>query len=393
MLKHQNICIINEHQLRRDCGGVQTVGVILKEKFEQIGYNICVFFTKQEDAIKENEYKLPNILSIDSDANLNFITNKIKEHQISVIICLGYTNDLLCLCTKAKKITNNKLIYAYHRNPKANIKEYDDYCEQIIKKYNTWYSRSIINVILGLKRFTFNYKCKLQSKKEMQSYSIKDIDKFITLNRDYTNYMKSFFPKKYHNKFLSISNPIEITEYNGIHSKKKNILFLARQTYQKRLDRLFYVWEDIYRDFPEWSLTIVGSGEYLQEYKKIAKDLKLENVVFVGQQPAIEYYKNSSIICMTSSHEGQPMTLIESQVFGCIPIAYKSFSSLNDIIVHNYNGLLIKPFKKKEYTQSLKRLMNNEMLRKEFMVNGKEFVKKFDINNIIVRWISILNQL
>ena len=96
---------------------------------------------------------------------------------------------------------------------------------------------------------------------------------------------------------------------------------------------------------------------------------------------------------MTSSHESFGMVLIEGQMYGCTPILYNSFEAATDIVQNEYNGLLITPFKKKEYTKALKRLIINERLREELATNSKESVKKFDITVIIKQWIALIETL
>ena len=154
-----------------------------------------------------------------------------------------------------------------------------------------------------------------------------------------------------------------------------------------------YIWHELQDEFPTWKLLIVGNGEHSQEYKDIANELQLTNIEFVGQQQSEEFFKRSKVICMTSSHEGLPMVLIEAQRFGCVPIAYDSFESAKEIVKNKYNGLLIKPFKIKEYKKALTSIMSNEELREQYARNGETFITRFDINQIIKKWITLFNNL
>ena len=138
---------------------------------------------------------------------------------------------------------------------------------------------------------------------------------------------------------------------------------------------------------------MVGDGYYANEYKKIATNLGLRNINFVGQQPSEGYFNKSKIMCMTSSHEALPMVLIEAQKHGCVPIAYNSFEAAKDIIQNGHNGLLIKPFKHREYEKALTRLMNEEDYRESIAKNGSTFIEKFNIEIIIKDWIKLLTSL
>ena len=43
------------------------------------------------------------------------------------------------------------------------------------------------------------------------------------------------------------------------------------------------------------------------------------------------------------------MVLTEAMQYSCVPIAYNSYESLDDIIQHGKNGFKVKPFKINEF--------------------------------------------
>ena len=387
-----NICIVNELQIEENRGGVQTVSYLLKDKFEALEIPVYSVHLEQKRNKYKNEYILPDTENIDSEENHKFLYNIIVNNKISIILFQGYLGELMKLCVDIRKTLPVKLIYTYHRDPEAGIKEYDDYKERIINNTKSHTIKLIKGIVLELKRPVFSHNCKERIKRGLAKYEMEYIDAFISLDEHYTNFIRSLYPKKYYHKFHTIINPIKTTCQNN-NRKEKYVLFIARHTYQKRLDRLLYIWSETSNKFPEWKLIVVGNGDYHNQYIKIADEQNLKNIVFVGEQPANQYYRTCSIICMTSSHEGLPMTLIEAQSYGCVPIAYDSFSSARRIIINNYNGLLVKPFVKKKYRKALHTLMENEDLRNKFAQNGIEYIKQFDINIIIKEWISLIENL
>lgn len=393
MRNKQNLCILNEFQIIENQGGVQTVSCILKEKFEELGYIVFCAHLEQKKQSDEREFILPDTSNVNSETNYNFLYDKLTANNITIVLFQGYSKELMDLCVKIRKEIPIKLIYTYHRNPRAAQKTYIDYQDRILNNTKSHINKFFKRIVIGCKRIIFNYKCNKEIRHCHSKYDMEYIDAFISLDESYTEFFKSLYSAKFHHKFHTISNPIKIIDDKQDFAKEKNILFLARHTYQKRLDRLLCLWKEISVKFPEWKLVVVGDGEFHQEYKKIANDLKLEKVEFTGKQVASLYYKKCSIICMTSSHEGLPMTLIEAQLYNCVPIAYNSFSSANKIIVNNYNGILVKPFKQKEYSRELQKLMKDESRRIVMAQKGKEFIKKFDINNIIKHWLQLFEKI
>ena len=145
--------------------------------------------------------------------------------------------------------------------------------------------------------------------------------------------------------------------------------------------------------FRDWKVIIVGNGNYAQEYKRNTKELNLWNVEYVGQQPAEKYFKKSKIVCMTSSHEAFGMVLVEAQKYGCVPIAYNSFETAPEIIQDGYNGILIEPFKQKEYAKALSKLITDKDYLEELKSNGRSYIEKFNVKTIIKEWIKLLDSL
>lgn len=383
----KNICIVNENQPILGVGGVETVTYILSLALKDIGYNTYNLFLKQKGTLSSNDMLLNNSQNVYSKENLQKFTEYIKKWNISIILCQGYTTELFNLCKEAKSQTNTKLVFVFHRCPYAWELDYDDYKERLLE---TTKSRSI-KLVKGLfcefKRPIYRKQARKLAYEFFKGYDIKSIDAFVTLHKDYSNYIKRFFGKAYHSRFHSIPNPVLASNCNTKGNNKENIiLFVARLTKQKRLDRLLRIWKELQDNYSNWRIVVVGDGEYANEYKRIAAELQLRHIEFVGQQPAEEYYKKSRILCMTSSHEGFGMVLAEAQLWNCVPLSYKSFATTSDLIIDGYNGLLIKPYSKRHYVRALKYLFENESERRKMAENGKDYIKRFESSVIAEKW-------
>ena len=121
--------------------------------------------------------------------------------------------------------------------------------------------------------------------------------------------------------------------------------------------------------------------------------LKIKNIDFTGNVNPEKYYKESKILCLTSTYEGFGMVMIEAQQYGCVPIAYDSFESLGDIIDDGVNGFKISPFKNKKYTEKMELLINDENLRKKMSLNAMESCKKFYAKVIAQEWMKLFNKI
>ena len=170
-----------------------------------------------------------------------------------------------------------------------------------------------------------------------------------------------------------------------------SILFVGRlDNRSKKLFTLIDIWYRLCKLYPQWKLIIVGDGPDKDVLINKAKDIS--NIEFKGYQDPREYYEKASIFCMTSIFEGFPMCLTEAMQFGCVPIAFDSFSAVYDIIKPGETGELVKSFDKKEYVGKLIHLIDDETYRKKLSKNAFQYVKRYDIANILPKWIELIEK-
>lgn len=391
----RNVCIVSECQQIPGVGGTETVSYILKEELKKNGYNVWSCYLIPKATPTDTDIQIPQMYNVYSHENITALIDTITKKQIETILIQGAPiKGLLELCIEAKKVTGVKLVYAYHFNPFMNIKEYDDYKERLLYKKSP-IVRPFYSLYCELKRGAFTREALASIKNSFLKYDIENIDAFVSLNKEFTKFFQALYPQQFKERFNTIENPIVIDNDNDSYTNNKEniILFVGRLTYQKRLDRLLSIWKHLQWEFTDWKVVVVGNGTYAENYKKIVIKQQLLNVEFVGQVPSEKYFKKSKIFCLTSSHESFGMVLVEAQKYGCVPIAYNSFEAATEIIEDGHNGLLITPFKEKEYAKALRTLIINEEKRKFLVANGKKFISKFDSKKIIKEWIKLFDKI
>lgn len=197
------------------------------------------------------------------------------------------------------------------------------------------------------------------------------------------------------NRLKAISNPICPVEYSFCPQKKKNqIVVVSRHVwFQKRIDRVIRIWEKIMDRFPDWELIILGDGPHHKDFVHLAERAQTKRLTFAGVQNPAEFYRNSKILCLTSSWEGFGLVLTEAQQYGCVPIAYRSYSSLDDIIEDGRTGFSVKPFNEEEYIEKLARLMTDAPLRESMALEAMQSVKKFYVGDVAKKWMDLFSSL
>lgn len=209
-----------------------------------------------------------------------------------------------------------------------------------------------------------------------------NVDEVILLSDSY----KTLFRK------ISGDNNIRLSDIPNpaiIHSKidkcsKEHIALVVARMDEctKRISRIIKIWNKA--DVADWKLVIVGNGPDLEMYKSMARNN--HSISFEGQQVPDEYYKKASLFLMTSEFEGFPMTLLECQMFGVVPIAYGSFSSIYDVIDNGKSGFIIKNKNAKKFTEVLQFLIKNENRISEMSKYAMDYINKFSKDEILKKW-------
>lgn len=210
------------------------------------------------------------------------------------------------------------------------------------------------------------------------------------LSESHIEDFEKYYQKYDGSKIVSISNPNSFVPQKC--HKKKQLLYVGRlDGGQKRPDRLIKIWQRLYKKFPDWEMIIVGDGKERKRLEESAK--KLERISFVGFQSPEQYYRDASILCLTSNFEGFGMVLTEAMAFGTVPFAFDSYSAVHDIIEDGRTGVLVTPFSIKEYADKLTLLMQDEEERDRMSENCIKDVTRFSLDNIVNKWESLFNSL
>jgi glycosyltransferase involved in cell wall biosynthesis len=368
------------------CGGMETVTVTLANGMIRRGHDVSVAYSidgTTEEMPYNVDDRIRTIKLLDTRdckiKDVEKLRNYIVENNIDIIINQHIGTKI---CHEARLGTKCKLVTCFHMAGYINHANMGKNYKQKIKK------------MLGLiYRF---YDMSRQTPKHNEIYEMSD--KYVFLCSSLVEEYKRFSGNKdKENKLTYIYNAIECKNVNIDFSKKqKEVLWVGRiAEYHKRIFYILKIWKTLEDSikYSNWHLTIVGDGEDLSSAKEYAQKLQLKNVSFEGFQNPEKFYIRSSIFLMTSVFEGLPMTLIESQKFGCVPIAMDSFVSIRDIIDDGQNGFIVPNDDLNTFYEKVCLLMDNAELREKMAKNGMKSVKKFSIENIVEKWEKLFREL
>ena len=391
-----NILFVYERKIISNFGGVERVTLLLSGELQKRGHNIIFLSvgphewneTKTEDQGFEQIY-----MPLSMPAFKEKYDKLIDDYKISIVFFQGIHPTVL----ETLDLTGSmvKKIVTLHMNP-YSISPFEKYIKRITPWRSLTFKGKLYKLLAlsspGSFRKINNRRIELKFNKIMES-----ADKFVVLSEKFVSRILQFSPKLNRGKLGAINNPNTFipTDNDESNEKKNIVLFVGRLSNpQKNVTGFIDVWKEFSVNNPGWEAIVVGDGEDREYIIKYAGRKKVERLSFEGNRKNIEdYYKQSKILCMTSTYEGWGMVLPEAMAYGCVPVAYNSFDSITDIIDSGENGILIKPFDIEEMAAALGLLASDENMRKAMAASGKEKINQFNVNKIVDQWEILFNSL
>ncbi|MGN0052259.1 MAG: glycosyltransferase [Prevotella sp.] len=380
-----------------ETGGLEVVTAVLANKFMAEGHNVCVFsFLGGKNSIaKRFDYRIRLTVAEDystSKQNVEKLRSVLVEDRIEIIINQwGLPLIPIKTARRAAKGLGVKIISVYHNAPNFNGR---------IQKMNI----ALMGCENPLKRIVL--KSIKAAYKEVTSHAMGYIyrksDMFLVLSDCYIEDFQKFTGVKDVAKLRAMTNPVTVDKGDYIYDSNKKlreIIYVGRLDFvQKRVHRVIDTWNYLEEKFPDWKLTIIGDGEDRANLEGHVKALGLKHVSFESFKSPIDYYKRASILMLTSDFEGFPLVLAECMSIGVVPVVLDSYSAVHDIIEDGKDGHIVpyckqKGFIAKDMADKLEYLMNNKEKRNVMALAAIEKSKKFSIDRIFEKWMSVFDGL
>tara|TARA_R110002126_G_scaffold90468_1_gene215637 strand:- start:11204 stop:12391 length:1188 start_codon:yes stop_codon:yes gene_type:complete len=378
-------------------GGTEKVTTVLANAFVDCGHEVSIASFEQPHPELEQEELNSSIqllklsYPVRQKSNLILLKNFIDTKNINVIInqwCLPYY--VTALINKARKKRKCILISALHGVPDQNkrlltILDHKNKSKNGIKRFFYSQAHTAMVYITGL-----NLK-----------YVYKQSDQYIVLSKSFIETFLKLSRVKKNDKIRAIANPVTIEaplsyEHINKNSKEKTILYVGRMDHaNKRVHRVVEAWEEIATKYTDWKLVLVGDGPEKNTLESYVKNNRVERIVFEGfkKEAPTEYYKQASILLLTSDLEGFGLVVIEGMIYGVVPIVYGSYSAIYDIIEHGKSGYITPaPYQKTNTIQQLEKLMTNKILRQKMSEAAHERAQYFSLETIVKEWENLFTE-
>lgn len=382
-----NILFCTTYRVSEQKGGTERITARIAQALREKGHR-CFSAYKAEIAEELPLAKWDGELNATNQS----LEDYILDHHIDVLIIQKMTREVKQIyLIREKHHLQLKIISVLHFAPA--------YEEIEVSFRHAWDSlKTKCNLKSGLRFLLFPiYKVWYpQRNKALYRTVYKYSDKVVLLSERFIQEYMDYTGISNNDKFIAIPNALSYDEFLPIEklkNKKKQALVVSRLVETpKRISYAIKAWAEIENDseLQEWILKIIGSGPAEDCYKALTQKLGIKRIEFCGRQQPKPYYEESSLFLMTSSYEGWGLTLTEAQQFGCVPIAFDSYSSIHDIITNGENGILVENNNIQLFTEKLKHLMKNKEMLNRMAKEAISSGHRFELETIIYLWIKLL---
>lgn len=339
-------------------GGAARVAAIMCNVFVERGYELYVVTDFKNIEIK---YKLPENVFL---LPLDLVNNKNKIYKAFKSIL-----DI----NKYIKSVNPDVIIAIQADMFLRAIFANFFRKPLIVADHTSVGRKIGTIIDFTRNFLYKYSDGIS----------------ILTEKDKMKLGKKFPQKKV------IYNPLTFSPLNYKPIRIKRILCAGRLDVWKLkgFDIIIDIWKHIEKKYPDWILSIAGSGNdksviELKEYIN-GKGL-LSRIELLGQIDNMrELYSESKIFALPSRVEGFPMVLLEAMSQGCACISFSLDGAVNEMLTKN-SGIIIDDLDVISFEKSLCLLMDNQELIDSYSINGIKRAEAFTIDKFGDAWESLI---
>lgn len=193
---------------------------------------------------------------------------------------------------------------------------------------------------------------------------------------------------------VAIPNFVDAEIYEFKPKKTAAPVFLSNRNLEPlyNVGAILRAFRLIREKYPQAELLIAGSGSELEKLERIADELNLENVKFLGavsqrEMPAL--YHQASVYLNSSNIDNMPLSIIEA--FACgTPVVTTNAGGIPFMVGHEETGLLVERENFTALAREAVRLVEDQNLRHKIIKQAyDESQKKYSWQAVREKWLNV----
>ena len=221
----------------------------------------------------------------------------------------------------------------------------------------------------------------------------KKLDYFVLVSNALKNYYSEKL-EKYRCKCVCIPNIIDKMPKDRALLENKKLISIGRLSKEKGYLELLRLYSILSREYPEWTLDIIGDGAEREKLEKFIKIHGLQDKVtlhgFRNKEYIDEMLHNASIYLMTSYTESFGIVLLEAMSHGVPCVAFNSAEGARELINSGKEGYLIKNRNFSAMIMKIEDLINKPHERKRIGKMGRKSAEKYTGDVVKELWFKLI---
>ena len=223
--------------------------------------------------------------------------------------------------------------------------------------------------------------------------SARKLDYFVLVSNALMYYYKDRL-YKYGCDCVYIPNIIDKMPKKRAELENPKLISVGRLSKEKGYLDLLRIYSILSREYPEWTLDIIGDGDERSKLEKFIKIHGLEGKVtlhgFKDKEYIDEMLHNASIYLMTSYTESFGIVLLEAMSHGVPCIAFNSAEGARELINSGKEGYLIKNRNFSAMIMKIEDLINKPSERKRIGKMGRKSAEKYTGEVVKEKWFNLI---
>lgn len=194
-----------------------------------------------------------------------------------------------------------------------------------------------------------------------------------------------------------IPNGVDLERFspaqNVSESQNIRLLTVGRLSVTKRVEILIDAVDILKSQGCKVFFRIVGGGQMLQKLKQIVTEKNLGNIIEITDRIDTEdmpqIYRQSDIFISASKLEGMSNAMLEAMASG-LPIVTTRCEGLEELI--DQNGFVIENANAEEIAGAIKKIIDDQQLRRQMSIAARKQAEKFTWNSIADKYILLYNR-
>lgn len=202
---------------------------------------------------------------------------------------------------------------------------------------------------------------------------------------------------KYGLAATAIFNFVDTEDFRFRERETFRPVFLSNRNFEAHynVEEVLRAFQIVQKRFAGAALFVAGFGREEAELKRLAADLKLENIEFVGKitnEEMAQLYEKTDIYLNSSLVDNMPLSIIEA--FACgLPVVSYATGGIPYLVETQETGLLVAPKDFEALAQKAVFLLENQAAAKKIVAKAHGEVVKYSWENVRARWLELYTKL